>query len=344
MIDNKTVLGVLLGIIEKTKKELSAKFVGVEQIEVLRGKDGHDGLDGKDGKDGLNGLDGLDGKDGKDGKDGLDGKDGKNGLDGKDGAKGDKGDRGEKGDKGADGKDGTDGLNGKDGKDGRDGVNGKNGRDGVDGKDGKNGKNGTKGDKGEKGDRGAKGDKGEKGEKGDRGDKGADGKDGTGVNDEELTNRIGKLVGGLEKDLKRFKTEIINKVSDSGWGSTSSGGGSVNIRDNDDVLYTSYADTPDNAVYIFDATIQKFKPIDFQLLLQQFGVSSSVEIKYTKLVDKVGDSTTYIGEAIPGSSLANNVWRIQRIAEDGDDITITWAEGSADFDKVWNDRLLFSYS
>jgi hypothetical protein len=57
----------------------------------------------------------------------------------------------------------------------------------------------------------------------------------------------------------------------------------------------------------------------------------------------------YKGEALPGSSAASALWRIQRITitTDGggnDDVAIAWADGNADFDNVWDDRLILSYA
>jgi hypothetical protein len=60
-------------------------------------------------------------------------------------------------------------------------------------------------------------------------------------------------------------------------------------------------------------------------------------------LDVVGQ-TTYIGEADPGSLDASAVWRIKRMIETGPDIAITWAAGTSDFDDVWDDRLILSYS
>ena len=60
-------------------------------------------------------------------------------------------------------------------------------------------------------------------------------------------------------------------------------------------------------------------------------------------LDEVGQ-TTYIGEADPGSLDSSPVWRIKRMIETGPDIAITWAAGTSDFNDVWDDRLILSYS
>lgn len=53
----------------------------------------------------------------------------------------------------------------------------------------------------------------------------------------------------------------------------------------------------------------------------------------------------YKGEAVPGSSLAAAVWRVQKItvAVDGD-VSIQWADGNDSFDNIWNNRASLIYS
>ena len=54
---------------------------------------------------------------------------------------------------------------------------------------------------------------------------------------------------------------------------------------------------------------------------------------------------TYIGEADPGTAESASTWRIARIDEALDpDLQITWADGTADFIKVWDDRAGYAYS
>ena len=64
----------------------------------------------------------------------------------------------------------------------------------------------------------------------------------------------------------------------------------------------------------------------------------------TLRLDKVSTTTTYIGEAIPGSSESDSVWRIKRMVEDGDDLQILFADGDSNFDNIWNNRASLSYS
>lgn len=74
------------------------------------------------------------------------------------------------------------------------------------------------------------------------------------------------------------------------------------------------------------------------------GEAGALGTKHTKLIDDVGGGVCYVGEALPGSSTSGAVWRIRRITEIGQDFNIEWADGDANFDNVWNDRLTFTYS
>jgi len=68
------------------------------------------------------------------------------------------------------------------------------------------------------------------------------------------------------------------------------------------------------------------------------------EIMYSKRVDFIDDSTLYRGEAVPGSSESESVWRIRKITIAADnDVVETWAGGNDNFDKAWVDRAGLSY-
>lgn len=64
--------------------------------------------------------------------------------------------------------------------------------------------------------------------------------------------------------------------------------------------------------------------------------------QYALKLDESASPVTYIGEAVPGSSAASAVWRIKKIDETSG-LVITWADGSADFDQIWNDRSSLIY-
>lgn len=71
-----------------------------------------------------------------------------------------------------------------------------------------------------------------------------------------------------------------------------------------------------------------------------------LEMSYAQRTDFVGDTIIYKGWADVGELESATTWRIQKIefvGVDGD-IVITWAEGDNNFDNVWNDRLIYTYS
>lgn len=49
----------------------------------------------------------------------------------------------------------------------------------------------------------------------------------------------------------------------------------------------------------------------------------------------------YIGEATPGASSASPIWRIMKFDSSTQDIT--WADGDASFDNVWDDYASLTY-
>lgn len=66
---------------------------------------------------------------------------------------------------------------------------------------------------------------------------------------------------------------------------------------------------------------------------------------YSKLIDADGNYR-YIGEATAGTAQSSPTWRIQRVYTDPatGDIEILWANGTTLFDKVWDNRITYSYS
>jgi hypothetical protein len=73
--------------------------------------------------------------------------------------------------------------------------------------------------------------------------------------------------------------------------------------------------------------------------------SGTEEDVYAKRVDFVGDTVIYKAEATAGTLDSASAWRIHRliVSVDGD-VSETWAEGNTNFNKIWNDRLTYTYS
>jgi hypothetical protein len=55
-------------------------------------------------------------------------------------------------------------------------------------------------------------------------------------------------------------------------------------------------------------------------------------------------ATGYLGTAAPGAATSDPVWRIQRLSYSGNDLTVEFAEGNAEYDNVWDDRAGLTYS
>lgn len=74
-------------------------------------------------------------------------------------------------------------------------------------------------------------------------------------------------------------------------------------------------------------------------------LGSTEMASYTTRIDFVSETVLYKGEAVPGTPEATTAWRISKtvIASD-DDVTTTWASGTAAFDKAWSNRLSYSYT
>jgi hypothetical protein len=73
--------------------------------------------------------------------------------------------------------------------------------------------------------------------------------------------------------------------------------------------------------------------------------TSEEDNMYAKRVDFINDLLLYRGEAVVGTAESYPAWRIRQVilSVDGD-VSETWASGNANFDKVWADRALLSYS
>lgn len=71
--------------------------------------------------------------------------------------------------------------------------------------------------------------------------------------------------------------------------------------------------------------------------------SSGDPMASEKRIDFIGDTVIYKGEAVPGTANSASFWQISKTEFIGDDITVSWADGNADFNKVWDQRANYSY-
>lgn len=69
------------------------------------------------------------------------------------------------------------------------------------------------------------------------------------------------------------------------------------------------------------------------------------QVPYAKKVDFAGESVIYTGVAEVGSATSSPLWRISKTTlETDDDVTIEWADGNANFDNIWDNRLALVYA
>ena len=75
--------------------------------------------------------------------------------------------------------------------------------------------------------------------------------------------------------------------------------------------------------------------------------NATEEEMFALQVDFINDDLLYRGEAAPGTATSAALWRIRKITIDNSgegDVVTTWAGDTADFDKIWDNRLGLSYT
>jgi len=69
-----------------------------------------------------------------------------------------------------------------------------------------------------------------------------------------------------------------------------------------------------------------------------------MDFKDTVIVDEVDANTVYVGKAKPGSATSDPVWAITQTLTAGDITTTAFAGGTAEYDKIWDNRASFTYT
>ena len=117
------------------------------------------------------------------------------------------------------------------------------------------------------------------------------------------------------------------------------GSGEVRVLRMDDVDKSGLAD---GAVMTYSAALNKLV-----FTMPNSAGSTTItdeEMPYAKRIDFVTDNELYKAEADVGSAESSPVWRIRKVIIAGDnDVSETWANGTSTYDKVWVDRLSYSY-
>mgnify|MGYP006935473121 CR=1 FL=1 len=87
------------------------------------------------------------------------------------------------------------------------------------------------------------------------------------------------------------------------------------------------------------------------VLVEQNGdiytITMEASVPYATRIDQAVDGLTYYtGFADVGSSTSSAVWRVKKtvLSDTSDDVVITWADGNANFDNIWDNRLSLTYS
>lgn len=72
-------------------------------------------------------------------------------------------------------------------------------------------------------------------------------------------------------------------------------------------------------------------------------INYALSVPYSLILEEVSSTITYVGEALPGTATSASTWHIKKL-DSTTGLVITWAGGSSDFDKVWDDRGSYVYS
>lgn len=79
------------------------------------------------------------------------------------------------------------------------------------------------------------------------------------------------------------------------------------------------------------------------LRVEELEMPTALATKYDQDADP--PTLAYLGQALPGVSSATAGWRIQKLVFGGDgDVVVTWADGNANFDNVWDNRASLTYT
>ena len=140
---------------------------------------------------------------------------------------------------------------------------------------------------------------------------------------------------------KTIELTVVSPVVEQTTVSVSSDSGSINTGTNSIFL--------DDVERVVEISITK-DLIETQSVVmglmgpRGFPGASEDEKVYSKRTDFITDELLYRGEAAPGSIESDPVWRIRKIAISLDgDVSEEWADGNANFDNVWADRLTLIY-
>lgn len=129
---------------------------------------------------------------------------------------------------------------------------------------------------------------------------------------------------------------VINTVTET----------SVVTQTSDDTVIVEGDDTQ---IVVQEDTTTVIEAEDGSVTISDVGVqgpAAEEDVPFASRVDFIGDDRILKGQAQPGTLDADNAWRIQEITFVGtdEDVEIRWASANSNFDKIWNDRLTYTYT
>lgn len=156
-----------------------------------------------------------------------------------------------------------------------------------------------------------------------------------------LSNNSEKKIAGvvkkLQDDIANLKKQLDAKQSTNVFAGT--GSGEVRVLRMDDVDKSGLVD---GAVMTYSAALNKI----IFTVPTNVGTSTDESMPFAKRIDFISDNELYKAEAPVGSLETDPVWRIHKITISpiDSDIVEVWANGNSNYDKVWANRLSYTYS
>jgi hypothetical protein len=72
-------------------------------------------------------------------------------------------------------------------------------------------------------------------------------------------------------------------------------------------------------------------------------IKTETATQYATRVDQATSTVMYVGKAAIGSLTSGAVWRVKKV-DTTSGIVITWADGNSNFDNIWDNRAILTYT
>lgn len=114
----------------------------------------------------------------------------------------------------------------------------------------------------------------------------------------------------------------------------------VQIVPNVEVVVDAAGVTNSTVTFMYAEETKQLHIVQALVVLNQ----DAVQPLRTEVTGVVPNTVTYAGYALPGSSPALAVWKIQKITETATTKLIEYADGNENMDNIWNDRASLTYA